>query len=84
MAPALTSCCRFSSMLGQRGRFRCAVRHQLPECVMFNRAPVAFLCTLISFDLASLVKGANAPDLAILALFSSCVARLVIQPTALH
>ena len=51
---------------------------------MFNRAPVAFLCTLMSFDLASLVNGPNAPDRAILALLSSCVARFVIQPTALH
>ena len=38
----------------------------------------------MSFDLASLVKGPKAPDLAILALFSSCVARFVMQPTALH
>jgi len=56
----------------------------LPECVIFNKAPVAFLCTRISFDLASRVKGPKAPDLAIFALFSSCVARFVIQPTALH
>ena len=58
--------------------------HILPECVMFNRAPVAFLCTLMSLDLASFVSGVRAPDLAILALLSSCVARLVMQPTALH
>ena len=51
---------------------------------MFNSAPVAFLCTLMSFDFASLVKGPSAPDLAILALLSSCVARFVMQPTALH
>ena len=38
----------------------------------------------MSFDFASLVKGPSAPDLAILALLSSCVARLVMQPTALH
>lgn len=51
---------------------------------MFNKAPVAFRCTLISFDFASLVRGPSAPDLAILALFSSWVARFVMQPTALH
>jgi len=51
---------------------------------MLSNAPVAFLCTLMSLDLASLVSGPRAPDLAILALFSSCVARLVMQPTALH
>lgn len=51
---------------------------------MFSNAPVALRWTLISFDLASLVNGANAPDLAIFALLSSCVARFVIQPTALH
>ena len=51
---------------------------------MFNRAPVAFLCTRMSFDFASRVSGPSAPDLAILALLSSCVARFVIQPTALH
>lgn len=56
----------------------------LPEWVMFKRAPVAFRCTLISLDFANLVKGPKAPDLAILALLSSCVARLVIHPTALH
>lgn len=43
----------------------------LPECVMLSNAPVAFLCTRISLDLASLVNGPNAPDLAILALLSS-------------
>lgn len=51
---------------------------------MFNKAPVAFLCTRISLDLARRVRGPNAPDRAILALLSSCVAKLVIQPTALH
>jgi hypothetical protein len=51
---------------------------------MFSSAPVAFRCTLMSFDLASFVRGASAPDRAILALFSSCVARFVMQPTALH
>lgn len=51
---------------------------------MFKRAPVAFLCTLISFDFASLVSGPRAPDLAIFALLSSCVARFVMHPTALH
>ena len=56
----------------------------LPECVMFSNAPVAFLCTRISFDLASLVRGPKAPDLAIFALLSSWVARLVMHPTALH
>jgi hypothetical protein len=56
----------------------------VPECVIFSKAPVAFLCTRISLDFASLVNGPSAPDLAILALFSSCVAKLVMQPTALH
>lgn len=51
---------------------------------MFSKAPVAFLCTRMSFDFASLVNGPSAPDLAILALLSSCVARFVMQPTALH
>lgn len=51
---------------------------------MFRRAPVAFRCTRISLDFASLVKGPSAPDRAILALFSSCVARFVMHPTALH
>jgi len=51
---------------------------------MFSRAPVAFLCTRMSFDFASLVRGASAPDRAILALFSSWVAKFVMQPTALH
>jgi hypothetical protein len=75
-----------------------------PECVMLSRAPVAFLCTLMSFDRARRVRGTRAPDLAILFLFSSArrgegenqrlvppqfgdapwVARLVMQPTALH
>ena len=41
------------------------------EWVMLSSAPVAFLCTRISFDLASRVSGINAPDLAILFLFSS-------------
>lgn len=51
---------------------------------MFKRAPVAFRCTLMSFDFASFVKGPKAPDLAILALLSSWVARFVMHPTALH
>lgn len=45
---------------------------------------MAFRWTRISRDFASLVNGPSAPDLAILALFSSCVARLVMHPTALH
>jgi len=56
----------------------------IPEWVMFRRAPVAFLWTLMSFDFAKRVRGPNAPDLAIIALLSSCVARFVMQPTALH
>lgn len=56
----------------------------LPECVMLSRAPVAFLCTLISLDFARRVSGPSAPDLAIFALLSSCVAKFVMQPTALH
>lgn len=51
---------------------------------MLSNAPVALRCTRISFDLARRIRGPNAPDRAILALFSSWVARLVIQPTALH
>lgn len=51
---------------------------------MLRRAPVAFLCTRMSLDLASLVSGPRAPEPAIFALFSSWVARLVIHPTALH
>lgn len=51
---------------------------------MFSKAPVAFLCTRMSRDFASLVSGPRAPDRAIFALFSSCVARLVMHPTALH
>ena len=51
---------------------------------MFKRAPVAFLCTRMSFDFAKRVRGPKAPDLAIFALLSSCVARFVMQPTALH
>ena len=38
----------------------------------------------MSLDFASLVSGPSAPDLAILALFSSWVAKFVMQPTALH
>lgn len=38
----------------------------------------------MSLDFASRVNGPRAPDRAILALLSSCVARFVIQPTALH
>lgn len=55
-----------------------------PEWVMFSSAPVALRCTLMSFDFANLVRGPSAPDLAIFALLSSCVARLVMHPTALH
>ena len=51
---------------------------------MFSSAPVAFLCTLMSLDFANLVRGPSAPDLAIFALLSSCVAKFVMQPTALH
>lgn len=51
---------------------------------MFSRAPVAFLWTRMSLDLANRVSGPRAPDLAIFALFSSCVARFVMHPTALH
>lgn len=58
--------------------------YHIPECVMFNKAPVAFLCTRMSLDLARRVSGAKAPDRAILALLSSWVARLVMHPTALH
>jgi hypothetical protein len=45
---------------------------------------VAFLCTRMSFDLASRVRGCSAPERAIFALLSSWVARFVIHPTALH
>ena len=51
---------------------------------MLSRAPVALRWTRMSRDLASLVSGPRAPERAILALFSSWVARLVMQPTALH
>lgn len=51
---------------------------------MLSNAPVAFRCTRISLDFASLVKGCRAPDRAILDLLSSCVARFVMHPTALH
>lgn len=51
---------------------------------MFKRAPVAFLCTRMSLDFAKRVSGPSAPDFAILALFSSWVARFVMHPTALH
>lgn len=51
---------------------------------MLRSAPVAFLCTRMSLDLARRVSGPSAPDLAILALLSSCVAKFVIHPTALH
>lgn len=84
MAPAFTSCCRFSSTICQ---FRPNITipwKALPECVMFSRAPVAFLWTRMSFDFAKRVRGPKAPDLAIFALLSSCVARFVMQPTALH
>jgi len=42
-----------------------------PECVMFSSAPVAFLCTRMSFERARRVRGTKAPDLAILDLLSS-------------
>jgi len=42
-----------------------------PECVMFSSAPVAFLCTRMSFERAKRVRGTKAPDLAILDLLSS-------------
>lgn len=51
---------------------------------MLSKAPVAFRWTLMSLDFANRVSGPKAPDLAILALFSSCVAKLVMHPTALH
>lgn len=51
---------------------------------MLSSAPVAFLCTRMSLDFASRVRGCRAPDLAIFALLSSCVAKLVMHPTALH
>jgi hypothetical protein len=38
---------------------------------MLSSAPVAFLCTLMSFERARRVRGTKAPDLAILFLFSS-------------
>ena len=44
---------------------------RVPEWVIFNKAPVAFLCTLMSLDRARRVSGTRAPDLAILDLFSS-------------
>lgn len=51
---------------------------------MLSRAPVALRCTRISFDFARRISGPKAPERAILALFSSWVARLVMHPTALH
>lgn len=51
---------------------------------MFKSAPVAFRCTRMSFERAIRVRGTRAPDLAIFVLFSSCVARFVMHPTALH
>jgi hypothetical protein len=48
---------------------------------MFSKAPVAFLCTLISFDFASLVKGPKAPDLAI---FMGCQVRDAANRIALY
>lgn len=63
-----------------RGSRICCV----PEWVILSNAPVALRCTRMSFDLARRIRGPKAPERAILALFSSCVARLVIQPTALH
>ena len=38
---------------------------------MFNRAPVALRCTLMSLDRARRVSGTKAPDLAIFVLLSS-------------
>ena len=85
MAPALTSCWRLSS---ERASVHDpSIRYHteaIPECVMFSSAPVAFLCTRMSLDLAKRVRGCRAPERAILALLSSCVARLVMHPTALH
>jgi hypothetical protein len=83
MAPALTSCWRLSSGRGSAYMSPHLPQH-VPECVMFSSAPVAFLCTRMSLDLASRVSGCSAPERAILALLSSCVARFVMQPTALH
>jgi len=61
---------------------------------MLRRAPVALRWTRSPFDPASRVKGLNALDWATLSLFLStlamprdkipCVARFVMQPTALH
>lgn len=51
---------------------------------MLSRAPVALRCTRISLDLAKRIRGPRAPERAIFALFSSWVAKFVIQPTALH
>lgn len=42
-----------------------------PECVIFNNAPVAFLCTRMSLERARRVRGTKAPDLAIFDLLSS-------------
>lgn len=51
---------------------------------MFKRAPVALRWTRMSLDFASRVNGPRAPDRAIFDLLSSCVAKFVMQPTALH
>lgn len=51
-------------------------RHILRVCVIFNKAPVAFLCTLWSFDFAKSTKSLSASDLAIFVLFSSTKALL--------
>lgn len=51
---------------------------------MLSKAPVALRCTRISLDLAKRIRGPRAPERAIFALFSSCVAKFVMQPTALH
>lgn len=42
---------------------------------MLSKAPVAFRCTRMSLDRARRVRGTRAPDLAILFLFSSVMAR---------
>lgn len=48
-----------------------ACTNNLPEWVIFSKAPVAFRCTRMSFDRARRVSGTSAPDLAIFVLLSS-------------
>lgn len=86
MAPALTSCCRLSSDHCVSLVHPPLLLDQIhsPECVILSSAPVALRCTRISLDFARRMSGPSAPERAILALFSSCVARFVMQPTALH